>query len=180
MPTKGFYVPVGPGSNPGPLFMRNFNGNSGSCDDISVTQYDREERTVQTSSSFSPPPPTTTDSICWEANVISVNGKNALGSTNRLNLGTSFSSGWLAITFAPNTAATNKHMLVGGASTVCTVNVSTPASSACAAGPANTTFSGLPIVGFAVETYANGFVGTPPVLSNYAGQFVHKYTRSIQ
>jgi hypothetical protein len=180
MPTKGFYVPVGPGTNPGRLFMRNFNGNSGSCDDISVTQYDREERTVASSVSFSPPPPTTTDSICWEANVISVNGKNPLGSKNNLNLPTTFQNGWLALSFTPNTTATAKHMLVGGASTVCTVNPTTPASSACAAGPVNTTFVGLPIIGFAVETFANGNVGTPPVMSIYAGSFVHKYTRQIQ
>ena len=177
MPTKGFYVPVGPGTNPGRLFMRNFNGNSGSCDDISVTQYDREERTIQTSTSFSPPPPTSTDSICWEANIISVNGKNVLGSKNNLNLGTSFPAGWLAMSFTPNATATAKHMLVGGASTVCTVNVLTPAGSACAAGPVNTTFVGLPIIGFATETFHNDFVGT--LRSNYSGQFVHKYTRDI-
>jgi hypothetical protein len=179
MPTKRFYVPVGPGSNPGRLFMRNFNGNSGSCDDISVTQYDREERTVATSVSFSPPPPTTTDSICWEANVISVNGKNVLGSKNNLNLPTTFAHGWLALSFTPNANATAKHMLVGGASTVCTVNVTTPASSACAAGPANTTFVGLPVIGFATETFTNGNVGTPPIRSNYSAQYVHKYTRDI-
>jgi len=179
MPTKRFYVPVGPGTNPGRLFMRNFNGNSGSCDDVTLTQFDREERTVTSAVSFSPPPPTGVDSICWEANVISVNGKNVLGSKNNLNLPTTFEHGWLALSFTPNAAATAKHMLVGGASTVCTVNVTTPAGSACAAGPTNTTFVGLPVIGFAVETFANGAVGTPPILSNYAGQFVHKYTRDI-
>jgi hypothetical protein len=181
MPTKAFYINVGPGNNPGRLFQRNFNGNSGSCDDVSVTQYDREERTIQTTTSFSPPPPTTTDSICWEANIISVNGKNPLGSKNNLNLPTTFQNGWLALSFAPNTTAAAKHVLVGGASTVCTVNVTTPAGSACAPSPATTTtFSGLPVIGFAVETFANGAIGAPPVLSNYAGSFVHKYTRSIQ
>jgi ribosomal protein S28E/S33 len=178
-PTKGFYVPVGPGNNPGRLFMRNFNGNSGSCDDISLTQFDREERTIQSSTSFSPPPPTTTDSICWEANVISVQGKNVLGSKNNLNLTTSFDHGWLALSFTPNATATAKHMLVGGASTVCTVNVATPTSSACGAGPTNTTFVGLPLIGFATETFVNGAVGTPPIQSDYSGQFVHKYTRDI-
>jgi hypothetical protein len=179
MPTKRFYINIGPGNNPGPLFQRNFNGNAGSCDDVSVTQFDREERTVATTTSFSPPPPTTTDAICWEANVISVNGKNVLGSKNNLNLPTTFAHGWLALAFTPNAAATAKHVLIGGASTVCTVNITTPAGSACAPGPTSTTFAGLPIVGFAVETFANGAVGTPPILSNYAGQFVNKNTRDI-
>ena len=46
MPTKRFYIATGPGNNAGALFQRNFNGNGGSCDDVTVTQYDREERTV--------------------------------------------------------------------------------------------------------------------------------------
>ena len=46
MPTKRFYIATGPGNNAGRLFQRNFNGNAGSCDDVVVTQYDREERTT--------------------------------------------------------------------------------------------------------------------------------------
>ena len=38
---------------------------------VLLTQYDREERTIVSQTSFSPPPPTQTDSLCWEANVIS-------------------------------------------------------------------------------------------------------------
>jgi hypothetical protein len=31
-----------------------------------------------------------------------------------------------------------------------------------------------------VQTFVNGALGTPPILSNYGGNFIHKYTRSIQ
>ena len=39
-----------------------------------------------TPGSFSPPPPTQTDSICWEANVITFNNTNVLGSKNFANI----------------------------------------------------------------------------------------------
>ena len=45
-----------------------------------------------------------------------------------------------------------------------------------------TTFNGLPTIGFAVQSFNNGTLtsGGVSVLSNYGGNFVHKYTRSIQ
>ena len=47
---------------------------------------------------------------------------------------------------------------------------------------ATVTYFGLPIVGFAVESYTNGSVrvGGSTVLSNYGGQFNHKFTRRIE
>jgi hypothetical protein len=36
-------------------------------------------------------------------------------------------------------------------------------------------YYGLPVVGFMIQDFANGNVGTPPVLSNYGGNFEHKY-----
>jgi hypothetical protein len=44
------------------------------------------------------------------------------------------------------------------------------------------TYVGLPVVGFAVQSFANGaiHVGTDVVLSNYGGNFVHKGTRRIE
>ena len=45
-----------------------------------------------------------------------------------------------------------------------------------------TTFNGLPVIGFAVQSFNNGTLtsGGATVLSNYGGNFVHKTTRSIQ
>jgi len=82
------------------LFQRNFTS-TGACDDIGFIKYDREERFVKTTSSFSPPPPTKTDSICWEANVVSFNATNVLSSKNVLNPSTTFESGWAAMSFYP-------------------------------------------------------------------------------
>ena len=43
------------------------------------------------------------------------------------------------------------------------------------------TYIGLPVVGFAVQTFSNGTlsVGGVNVLSNYGGNFVHKGTRFV-
>jgi hypothetical protein len=179
MPTKRFYIATGPGNNAGRLFQRNFNGNSGSCDDVSVTQYDREERSISVPGSFSPPPPVNVDAICWEANVITLNNSNVFGSKNLANIPSGFQSGWLDLGFTGTTGLpAGKHQLVGGGSTV--VNTSTTIVTTSAL--TNTTFNGLPVIGFSAITYNNGTIpGTAgPVQSQYGGSFTHKATRSIQ
>jgi hypothetical protein len=80
------------------LFQSNF-GATGACDDVLLVQYDREERTLISQTSFSPPPPTNVDSLCWEANVITFNDTNALASKNVANLKTNFSNGWVQMNF---------------------------------------------------------------------------------
>jgi hypothetical protein len=184
MPTKRFYIATGSGNNAGRLFQRNFNGNSGSCDDVSVTTFDREERSVSTPGQFSPPPPTAVDSLCWEVNVMSFNNTRVLGSTNGIADGvagvtTGFQSGWVGLNFNTplSIVGTTRHQLVGGASTV--FNTANGTTSTLAL----TTFNGLPIVGFAAITFNNGTltpVGGVPTQSNYGGAFYHRATRSIQ
>ena len=98
-PTKRFYVLSGTGPAPS-LFQRNFNNNAGACDDVTLNIYDREETTTTSPTTFSPPPPTFTNSICWEANVITFNDSNVLGSQNSANINTSFQHGWLHLGFA--------------------------------------------------------------------------------
>ena len=43
------------------------------------------------------------------------------------------------------------------------------------------TFNGLPVIGFAVQTFVNGTLteGAINIQSNYGGNFVHKTTKSI-
>jgi ribosomal protein S28E/S33 len=178
MPTKRFYIATGSGNNAGRLFQRNFNGNSGSCDDVVVTQYDREERSVSTPGSFSPPPPTQTDAICWEANVITFNNTNVFKSTNLANITTGFQSGWASLNFPLIGTAgspTAKHVLYGGASSAfdTATGLTTPYTS--------TTFNGLPVVGFAAITFNNGTIAgtTGPIQSSYGGAFNHRTTRSV-
>jgi len=173
MPTKNFYYT---GTTVTKLFQRNFTS-TGACDDVVITQYDREERTVVSQTQFSPPPPTNTDSICWEANVITFNNSNVLGSKNLANIPTTFQNGWVSLNFNGSTVPAGRHMLVGGASTVFSTATGTTTSLGV------TTFNGLPVVGFAVQSFNNGALpvsGGGSVLSNYGGNFVHKTTRSIQ
>jgi hypothetical protein len=174
MPTKRFYVANGEGTPPR-LFQRNFNKTDGACDDVSLNIYDREENTTSTPLDFSPPPPTQTNSICWEANVITFNNSNVLGSANIANIPTGFENGWLDLGFFPDSVTAPVHTLPNGSTTVAPLGGAPGAS-----GPA--TYVGLPVVGFAVQSFTNGAIVVNGVntLSNYGGNFVHKGTRLIE
>ena len=174
MPTKRFYVANGTGQ-PTSLFQRNFNKTDGACDDVNLAIYDREENTTSTPLDFSPPPPTLSNSICWEANVSTFNSSNVLGSANSANIPTSFENGWLDLGFYPTTDPDPAiHTLPNGATTIAPLGGAPGAS-----GPA--TYIGLPVVGFAVQSFTNGaiVVNGTSTLSNYGGNFVHKGTRAI-
>jgi len=176
-PTKRYYVNVGTGNAP-KLFQRNFNQTDGSCDDVSLNIYDREERTTSTPVGFSPPPPTQTNSICWEANVVTFNNSNVLASVNVANIPTGFQNGWLNLGFptAILGALPQVHELINTTNTLITdIGSSTSSGS-------TVTYVGLPVVGFAVQTFTNGtlLVGGVNVLSNYGGNFIHKYQTIVQ
>ena len=180
-PTKRYYVNVGTGNAP-KLFQRNFNQTDGSCDDVSLNIYDREERTTSTPVGFSPPPPTQTNSICWEANVVTFNNSNVLASSNTANIPTTFDDGWLNLGFPTGItgALPQVHELVNTTNTLIVSLFGSTSSG-------NTvTYVGLPVVGFAVQTFSNGVLvlptptGTGNVLSNYGGNFVHKYQTLIR
>jgi len=140
------------------LFQRNFTS-GGACDDISITIFDREEQFTNLVA-FSPPL-TQTFSICWEANVITFSNSNLLGSVNKSNAATSFQNGWMRLNFplgtGTGTIIANNHQLRNTNS--------------------NQTYFGLPVIGFAVTSYANGNIGG--VLSNYGGNWIHKASRLI-
>jgi len=172
MPTKRFYVSNGTGTPP-VLFQRNFNKTAGACDDVDLAIYDREERTTSTPLDFSPPPPTLSNAICWEANVITFNNSNVLGSTNVANIPTDFENGWLDIGFFPSTVTGGVHTLGNDDTIVTDIVGNTSVGTA--------TYVGLPVIGFAVQSFANGAisVGDQMVLSNYGGNFVQKSTRRI-
>ncbi|MDE2360086.1 MAG: hypothetical protein KGL70_11965 [Betaproteobacteria bacterium] len=175
MPTKRFYVANGTGT-PAKLFQRNFNATAGACDDVSLNIYDREEDTTSTPLNFSPPPPTQTNSICWEANVITFNNSNVLGSTNVANIPTGFQDGWLDLGFFPGTVTAPIHELINvGNTSITSIGGTTTTGN-------TSTYVGLPVVGFAVQSFTNGaiLVNGAPVLSNYGGNFVQKGTHLIQ
>ncbi len=175
MPTKRFYIANGTGT-PARLFQRNFNGTVGACDDVSLNIYDREEQTTSTPIDFSPLPPAGVNALCWEANVVTFNNSNLLGSQNSANITTTFPNGWLTLGFFPSSVTGVVHTL-GNAATTRAVLGQAPSAS----GPA--TYFGLPVVGFAAQSFNNGTltVGTATnVQSSYAGAFVQKGTRRIQ
>ena len=176
-PTKNYYYS---GTTVLKLFQSNFTA-TGACDDVVITQYDREERTVISQTTFSPPPPTQTDSLCWETNVISFNGTNVLGSKNRTDLPTTFTAGWVALNF-PVLTTTGRHQLVGGASTVFDTKTIVPGSASVPITLLVTTFNGLPVVGFAAITFENGTLtsGGTAVQSNYGGNVSHKTTTDVK
>jgi hypothetical protein len=172
-PTKNYYYT---GVTVTKLFQSNFTA-TGACDDVVVTQYDREERTVISQTSFSPPPPTQTDSLCWETNVISFNGTNVLGSKNVTTLPTTFTAGWAALNFNGSTVPAGRHQLIGGGSTVFNTKTGTTI------GLLSTTFNGLPVIGFAAITFENGTLSVGPgalLQSNYGGNFNHKTTSDVK
>jgi len=81
-----------------------------SCDQISMSMFNREEATVVTvdNTNFSPlPPSSSTVDLCYEANVINFNSSNVFGSgTNRLAVDTSAvgTSGWASLHFTSTNA----------------------------------------------------------------------------
>ena len=173
-PTKRFYVANGTGT-PAKLFQKNFNKTAFSCDDVIINIFDREEQTVTTPQSFSPPQPgAAPTSLCYEANVLTFNNSNVLGSKNVQSLSTGFTNGWLDIHLSSGTNLVTYHKLVNNR----TAHVSGVTSGAT---PGTFTWQGLPVIGFAVQSFTNGtlVVGGVNVLANYGGNFAHRYSTLI-
>jgi hypothetical protein len=179
MPTKRFYVGATFAIDP---FESEFDSN-GSCDHIGLIYYDREEQSPGSIVDFSPTTPQSR-SLCWEANVLTftANGgstteSNVLRSKNEANvaLDSPWINGWADLTFPVDVTV---HTLVAPALSTTFIDIRTVTQSGLVAA----TYFGLPVVGFAVQSFVNGAipVGTGTVLSNYGGNFNHKYLRDIR
>ena len=146
---------------------------AGSCDDIGINLYNREEGPPGSTpgSDFSPlPPGQSGPALCWEANVLTFNDSNVLGSANKYTIATDETAGWMNVTF-PSVAAT----IVGNQAT--SVVLFDPVLRTAVAAPSNT-FAGLPTIGFAVQTFVNGTLSDAQgklVQSSYGGNFGHRY-----
>jgi len=170
-PTKRFYVNSG---DPTPLpFTEAWDATtSTSCDEISLTYFDREEQThtVTVDEDFSPKPPVqvVTNTLCNEVNTLSIKPFGATSSYTGLfganytaasfSLVDGFSYGWMHVDFDPASVI---------AGTI---------------GAAATDLVGLPVIGFAGVSNTNGTVQVNGVnvLSNYMGSVTHKATRLFQ
>ena len=96
MPTKRYYYTrvtgvAGVSYAVEKLFQRNFGRRRRVRRHLAVPSYDREEFDVHATVVFSPPKPgQKANTLCWEANVITFNGTNVLGSKNSRNVTTTF------------------------------------------------------------------------------------------
>ena len=175
MPTKRYYYNSdGTVVN---LFQSDFT-EVGACDDISLALYDREERTTSAPVDFSPPTPQGTLCLPWESTVLTLGDRAVLGSTNNVHVARSDlpgANGWLNLGFFPDSVDAPVHTLIAPVgATLVTDNFGNSVIG-------DATYFGLPVVGFAVQSFVNGAVevnGTM-TLSNYGGNFVHKGSRSI-
>ncbi len=180
MPTKRFFVGIGTGV-PDELFQSNFSKDPTDCgapDDFDPAIYDREENTTSSPLDFSPQPTAGVNSLCWEANVITFQPNSVLASVNTSTVipPAGFEHGWLNIGWLPSTVTGSVHKLINFGGTQIA-----PLGQAFGA-PGTATYVGLPVVGFAVQSFTNGAVVVNGVntLSNYGGNFVQKGTRLIE
>jgi hypothetical protein len=168
MPTKHLLVSEGGAIAP---FTQALTA-SGACDAASLTTFDREETAITPAGpDFSPSPTPQGFSLCWEANVISFTLKDAspasptvLGSANATTVKTPFANGWASLTFPTESQVA---LDVTGYDPQNGLTF-TPSA----------TFSGLPVVGFAAQTYTNGTLTTTSgglLQSNYGAAFSHRY-----
>ena len=157
------------------LFQRNF-GADGACDDILLNVYDREEAVVKVDVGFSPPKPgEKANTLCWEANVMTFNASNVLGSKNNRNIATTYQNGWADLQFP---------VISAPRCTSCTLPNTTITSLSGARTTGTATYIGLPVVGFAAISFQNGTLVNPGTVSGliqsqYGGNFVHKTKRTV-
>lgn len=173
-PTKRFYVDpaISGSSSPIPPFTNIFplssspDGIGTACEPITLSIYDREERTPRGLIDFSPPRPGTAGpAFCFEAQVVTFNqtasASAVFGSTYYSNISTNFTgatvtggvfeSGWVNVGFrSPN-------------------NITRPSVD-------GDRFLGLPVTGFWALSIDNAN-SRPGVNASYGGAFRHRGTR---
>ena len=93
-------------------------------------------------------------------------------------MNTNFHNGWADLSFPQDAGYVGSHTLSAPAlgTTIIQINTGTVVPNQ------TVTYFGLPVVGLAVQSYSTtGLPGVNPnVLSNYGGNFVHKYLRDIR
>lgn len=115
-----------------------------------------EDEQIIADPGFSPPPPQGSNAICYETQVITFDNGNVFGSPLAVNVDVAsagYKNGWMRLEF-PDAGA-----LVGSSQA------------------GNTTFTGLPIIGFAATTLENGSAGS--FVLNYGMGWSHGYVTDI-
>jgi hypothetical protein len=185
MPTKYAYVNgVGAPIRP---FTKAYTTVTGACEPTFGVVFNREEAAPQivTINDFSPPAPAAPGpAICFEATSLNFNGGNIFGSANTNNQTTSFTNGWATYAFndtgiqnTPPVPGAAVHFMSPGTNNTIAFNLAagTTANS-------TVTYFGLPVVGFAAETFNNDalVINGKTYLSTFGVEFVHHKTTRIQ
>ena len=155
----------------------------GACEAFFAVVFNREEGAPQVVSNadFSPQPgPAPGVSQCWEANVVAfyttgTTAQNVLGSANLYTLQTPYTNGWAVISYNDPSAAAPVHAMLN------TQTISTVLATG-AAGPTTVTYSGLPVIGFAAETFQNTALTINGVtyLSTFGAEYAHRLQTKVQ
>ena len=198
MPTKYFYVNAN--LVPSRLFQSPLASN-GACEIVesayaAALMFDRESNS---SLGISIGAPTPQGALCWAATVVSFDAlaneqpqtPTLFGSKNTyavtgfpytaanaapFSVQAPFQDGWMMVPLHIDGLGPQfTHSLVGGATTLFKPDGSVETQS-------QATYYGLPVIGFAAESYSNGtlFVNGQTVLSNYGGLIGHRYTNTVQ
>lgn len=183
-PTKHHYVDTVTALTP---FTNKYVAASGSCEEITFTYFNREERgATAAGADFSPlPPGAAANTICWESTVVSIRNaathmptgtsSGVLGSLNTVpvHVAPTFQNGWVNIAFTDTNATTTG---LASQATSTTTNALTGVVQTLAQ-----TFLGLPVTGFMVRSLNNSTLtcGTASCQGNYGSLFGHKYTVTV-
>ena len=198
-PTKTYHVTPAVPITP---FSSTWNGRLAACEDTNITMVDREESTPavftpgDTPPIFSPPPPDVTIDpesdnlpICYETTVVQFGDESAVNSDSvavGVNARLEAADGWATLSFKPGDLFDD-----GDATTTtdelgpCSNDGANVAFNSCerliqfASTGNSTSMEGLPVVGFAAQTYMNGSAGGSGVLANYAMSTEHKTTIAL-
>ena len=170
-PTKHHYVTATTARAP----FKNKLTEKGSCQDTVIVTWNREEGGITPGGpDFSPSPTPDGATICWEANVVTFNGKNIFASKNTLGVNTLFQAGWAEMAFQGASGVGRQQrgrrragQRDGHRRTPLSSGMYTFPPQMSSAG--TVTFAGLPVVGFAVEAFR------PSLSSWYDGVIDHKW-----
>lgn len=170
-PTKRFYVDrTAPALTPFSNVFRATSALPGSCEELDIRNWDREEQTSITTVNFSPPGPTLRPALCYEAQVVTFNQAltpvSAGFSSQSANLGSNYAVNINTIGAAQFTAGHSRFNF-------------NRASQSFANPVSGNIYRGLPVVGFWTQRVINAGAGGAGVLANYGGLWQHKYSRNI-
>ncbi len=176
-PTKFAYV-NGVGAPLAPFTSR-YVTKVGACEAFYGVVFDREEASPQiiTGTDFSPQPgPVAGPALCWEAQSVGFGTSNVFGSANHNLIGTPFPNGWAVLGFN-GVVNPDEHSFSPGSGNTAIISLSggglTPG--------ATVTYFGLPVVGFAAETFQNDAIaiGGKTFLSTFGVTYPHHFGRVI-